>query len=215
MTRDHQPPAHDRVEGGAWRSPRAWTALLLATFLGLAADLATKHIAFERIADSPLSISRAAVTSLDPREIQTLIPRHEPVRVIPHVLEFKLVLNPGAVFGIGAGKRMVFVVFTGIALAVGGWAFARWTRRDDYLSHAALGLIAAGGLGNVYDRLSFGCVRDFIHPLPTLRWPAGAPVWPYVSNVADAILIVGVGVLLIQLWRADRAERRDAQPREA
>lgn len=196
-------------EGGAWRSGPAWAALLIAFAIGLTADLWSKHAAFQRVAGAPVPVDRALVQSLPPRDIQTLIPRHEPVQVIPHVLELKLVLNPGAVFGIGAGQRTVFIAFTAVALAIGAWAFARWTRPRDYASHAALGLIAAGGVGNVYDRLRFACVRDFLHPLPTLRWPAGAPVWPYVSNIADAILIVGVATLIVQMWRADRAQPRE------
>jgi lipoprotein signal peptidase len=58
----------------------------------------------------------------------------------------------------------------------------------------------------LYDRLVYACVRDFIHPLPGVMYPfawpasfAGKEVWPYVSNVADALLIVGVVMLA---WRA-------------
>ncbi|MBL8744724.1 MAG: hypothetical protein JNK58_00045, partial [Phycisphaerae bacterium] len=47
------------------------------------------------------------------------------------------------------------------------------------------------------------------HPLPNaslpfgLRWPGGDPaLWPYVSNVADAFLIIGIGLLMIRLWRS-------------
>ncbi|MBL0922731.1 MAG: signal peptidase II, partial [Phycisphaerales bacterium] len=129
---------------------------------------------------------------------------------IPHVLDFRLVLNPGATFGVGAGRRGLFIAFTGAALAFGMWMFSRWTRRNDVVAHAAIGLVLSGGLGNLYDRLVFGCVRDFLHPLPTLFWPGGKPVWPYVSNVADALLLVGVCVLMVHLWRMDAPERKPA-----
>ncbi len=80
------------------------------------------------------------------------------------------------------------------------------------MAHAALGLVIGGGLGNVYDP-------------PALRMRAGTPappprrevplrlklmdregnVWPYVSNIADLLLLVGIGMLLVFLWRRDAA----------
>ena len=128
--------------------------------------------------------------------------------VINRVLEFTLVLNPGAVFGIGAGQRWFFVVFTVIAVVIALVLFVKWTHAQDWIAHTGFGLIIAGGLGNLYDRLVFACVRDFIHPLPGMKlpfgikWPGGNPeVWPYVSNVADAFLIIGIMMLMVHAWR--------------
>ncbi len=182
--------------------------LLVSFVLALAADLWTKHLAFERIAGEAVPVVRAEVLAAGPRGLQRLIPPHEPVVAVPHVLNLQLVLNSGAVFGAGQGWRWVFVGFTFVALGFALWMFARWTDRRDWVSHICVGLIVAGGAGNLHDRLRFACVRDFLHPLPTarlpfgLRWPNGGDeVWPYVSNVADAFLIVGIGVLMIRLWR--------------
>ena len=165
-----------------------------------------------------MTIRRADVLAAD--NLSALIPAHQPLTVVPSALEFTLVLNPGAVFGIGAGQRWVFVVFTLVALAVGALLFARWTAPRDRGAHAAIGLLVAGGLGNLYDRLAFGCVRDFIHPLPGVElpfgitWPNGAAeVWPWVSNIADLWLLVGIAGLLVLTWRApDGRDRDPAQP---
>ncbi|GIW74120.1 MAG: hypothetical protein KatS3mg103_0642 [Phycisphaerales bacterium] len=69
----------------------------------------------------------------------------------------------------------------------------------------------AGGLGNLYDRLRFACVRDFLHPLPGVQYPfgiatpwSGRELWPYVSNLADLWLILGVGVLMVYLLRSSK-----------
>lgn len=180
------------------RSVQAWTILLVSLAVGLIADLATKYLAFERIAPAPVSIVRSEVLTSD--NLQALIPQHEPVVVVPSVLEFTLVLNPGAVFGLGAGKRWLFIAFTVVAVVMGLWMFLKWTRARDWLAHVCLGLVLSGGLGNLYDRLVYGCVRDFIHPLPGVR-AFGYEVWPYVSNVADAFLIVGIAGLFWYLWR--------------
>jgi len=198
-----------------WSDARAWTVLLATTILGVALDLSTKWAAFRWIAPAPVRVDRAAVLALPPADIGSLIPPHEPIVLAPRLLQFQLVLNPGAVFGVGPGRRWVFMAFTLGALAFGLWMFARWTHRRDRWAHAAIGLIFAGGLGNLYDRLAFGCVRDFLHPLPVwklplgLRWPGGDEhLWPWVSNIADALLLIGIGLLLIRLWAADRRDAR-------
>jgi signal peptidase II len=177
----------------------------------LAMDLASKSLTFRYLTGAPVVVDRAAVlraSSIDPRTVGMLIPPHEPVTVVPHVLDLALVLNPGAVFGVGPGQRWFFVVFTALALVFGVYMFARWTRAGDRSAHAAIGLLLAGGLGNLYDRLVYGCVRDFLHPLPGVMFPFGirplganGEVWPYVSNVADLFLIIGICLLLVCLWR--------------
>lgn len=196
--------------GPAGRSPRAWAVLLTVAILCLASDLVSKRIAFERIADYPVVVTRSEVLAAGPQRLNTLIPHHSPVVVVPHVLELKLVLNAGAVFGAGQGRRWFFIAFTVAALGFALVLFARWSSARDWLTHIAIGLIISGGVGNLYDRLRFACVRDFLHPLPTanlpfgLTWPGGdRALWPYVSNVADAFLLIGIALLMWRLWRAD------------
>lgn len=186
----------------ARRSRAAWILFILTALIGLAIDLVSKYLAFAYVAGSPVRFTRDQVVAA--RDLDTLIPDHAPVNIIPGLLDFTLVLNPGAVFGIGAGKRWFFVVFTLLALGLATVMFGSWTHARDRLSHVSIGLLVAGGIGNLYDRLIYACVRDFIHPLPDstlpfgLTWPNGSTaVWPYVSNIADLFLLVGIGVLLV------------------
>lgn len=208
----------------AWRSRAAWVWMTLACVLSIVIDLGSKELAFARVADQPVLVRRADVVriskdpALGPRMISQseagIIPKHAPVSVVPSVLDFQLVLNPGAVFGIGPGQRGFFIGFTVLALVFGLAMFAKWTGPRDYFAHASIGLLIGGGLGNLYDRLVFGCVRDFIHPLPGLLWPGGMKVmgnpevWPYVSNLADLFLLIGIVMLLIHLWKRDREAER-------
>lgn len=215
----------DSYRKPAWRSKTAWFTLVVVTIGSLAIDLVTKWLAFESIAGEPVRIIRTEVlaqAATDPRRVGILVPRHDPITIIPRVLDLTLVLNPGAVFGVGPGKRWFFIVFTGIALTFGMWMFARWTRSRDTIAHAAIGLLMGGGLGNLYDRLAMGCVRDFLHPLPGLKFPGGwkpmggdGQVWPYVSNVADLLLLIGIGMLLLFLWRRDAQARHAAESAKA
>lgn len=200
-------------------SVAAWIWLGVVVLLSLVIDLVSKSVAFARVAGVPATIDRTEVVRLTTagESIQGLIPPHTPRTVVPSVLEFQLVLNQGAVFGLGAGKRWVFVCFTLVAVGLGLWAFSRWTDARDRLAHLSIGLVLGGGLGNVYDRLVFACVRDFLHPLPGVVLPFGwtwpndpsGQVWPWVSNIADLFLILGVLGLMIAMWRMPR-ERETA-----
>ncbi len=184
----------------AMRSRRAWIVFLVAIVLSLAVDLVTKYLAFEHLAEQPVHISREEV--LESRDLGMLLPRPAPrVVVIPGLLDLTLVLNPGAVFGLGAGQRWFFIIFTIVAVGAVTWIFCRGTGPRDTLGHIAAGLVIGSGLGNLYDRVKYACVRDFLHPLPQARWPGGKPIWPYVSNVADALLLVGIVGLLLFSWR--------------
>ena len=61
----------------------------------------------------------------------------------------------------------------------------------------ALGSVSGGAIGNVIDRLRFGAVVDFIH--------AHAWGWSwYVFNVADAAIVGGVGILILDSLRPSR-----------
>ena len=66
------------------------------------------------------------------------------------------------------------------------WACRRTTAVDVWLC-AALGLILGGTIGNLYDRLVFNGVRDFLY-FYKIEWP--------VFNVADCCLVVGACMLL-------------------
>jgi len=200
------------AEPSAGRSKRAWILLAVVVALGVTSDLWSKHAAFDALAPTPVQIDREAVVEYTKagESLALLLPPHEPTVVVPSVLEFKLVLNRGAVFGLGAGGRWFFIGFTGIAFAVALWMFARWTTPHEWLTHASIGLVIAGGIGNLYDRVLYACVRDFLHPLPGVQYPfgistpwSGTEIWPYVSNVADLWLIIGIVGVMLRLGRSE------------
>lgn len=192
----------------AWRSWKSWALFVAVIVAGLVADLGSKWAAFEYLGDRPVHLQLERVLEIKEqygvREVRRAIDEQlrgpaPVVTVVPKVLNFTLVLNPGAVFGTGAGGRWYFISFTMLAMIGAGALFALGTRAGDRWLHAGIGMIVAGGLGNLYDRVFVGCVRDFIQPLPGLKWPfgwdpmgAGGEIWPYVSNVADKLLIIGV-----------------------
>jgi lipoprotein signal peptidase len=113
----------------------------------------------------------------------------------PHV-------NQGALFGLGnthgALANGIFAAVSVIAaIAIAYWSTLPATIHDGSLC-AALGLILAGTLGNLYDRIVFQGVRDFIH------WHYYQHDWP-VFNIADCCLVCGAGLLLTQAFFAKPA----------
>ncbi len=105
---------------------------------------------------------------------------------------FKLVmrLNAGAAFSFASGQRIVLVAVSVIALimVLGIFLFGGVRRK---ITLTAIGLFTAGIMGNLYDRVfNEGLVRDFIDVYYG-RWH-----WP-AFNVADSMLCIGVGLILI------------------
>jgi lipoprotein signal peptidase len=102
-------------------------------------------------------------------------------------------VNHGALFGIGGAHKglangLFAAVSVAAAIAIVVWGMRRNTAREKGLM-AALGLILGGTIGNLYDRLVFGGVRDFLY-FYKIEWP--------VFNVADCCLVVGATLLLLQ-----------------
>lgn len=213
------PPPEPLPALRAWRAPRAWLVLFAVLAFGLSIDLATKWWTFENVAATPVRIDRERILN-DP--FYDPVPHHEPKRVLPwDLLHLRLVINKGAVFGLGQDRREFFIVFTVIAVAAAILFFARTSARF-WLAHAALGLILAGGLGNLYDRWQLAAVRDFLHMLPGwqmpfgLSWPGGSgDIFPWVFNLADVMLLTGMGLLLVHINRVETRRERARQSTEA
>jgi signal peptidase II len=66
----------------------------------------------------------------------------------------------------------------------------------------ALGLVGGGAIGNLIDRIALGGVTDFL-VFDLGFWPFNP--WP-AFNIADAALVVGVGLMAIDLARPQRTE---------
>ncbi len=124
-------------------------------------------------------------------------------------------VNHGALFGIGGDTSFGNYFFTAISLAAAigivVWISRPGAARDRYLCFA-LGLIFAGTLGNFYDRIVFGGVRDFLHFF-NLPLPFGLDNFP-VFNLADCCLVFGATLLVLEaLFRSP--EKTTAAPPEA
>lgn len=196
------------------------SGLAIAFFLGvvvfiLAADLGLKYWSFSHVAGRQVVLTEEV--TVDHRGFWSKYP-HNPTVVVPKVLELRLTTNTGAVFGLGKGNRLLFIAVSIVATGVIGLMFWRSPARA-WGMHLALGMILAGALGNLYDRVLYRAVRDMLHMFPGvnlpfgLSWPGGSgggitEVWPWIFNLADVALMVGVGLVLIATWRTDAAAKK-------
>ncbi len=120
--------------------------------------------------------------------------------VIPNFFELVNVTNTGAAFGNFKNHNGFFVVLSCVALIVVSYLLLRPAARDPW-NRTALGLLLAGILGNLTDRLLHGHVIDFL--LFNLHIPRADP-WP-AFNVADSCICIAVICFLIHSFRDSRA----------
>jgi signal peptidase II len=157
-----------------------------------------------------LFLVSAAVVALD-RLTKAWIEAHvadwEQIRVIPGFFQIVHTRNTGIAFGMFQGQgnesNTMLVVFS--VLVMGFIAMLFWNAssagsKEHWTLCYALALVLGGAVGNLYDRLRFGSVTDF------LDFYLGNSHFP-VFNAADSAITVGAGLLLLNLWISSRRPR--------
>ncbi len=159
-----------------------WILFLCLALGGAAFDLTTKSLIFEKVGP----------------------PGSPPVGVIPGVLELHTNYNAGALWGFGRTLPHSSLIFAGLSVVAGiaivTWLFVGGAASSLPLT-VALGLIMAGAIGNCYDRLVYGHVRDFVHfhvDSINFNWA--------IFNFADTMLVAGALTLVLFALRPDAIE---------
>jgi signal peptidase II len=141
--------------------------------------------------------------------IQHSMTQFDTVSVIPGWLRIMHTENPGAAFGVLAEGNPFLrsAVLIGVSAAVLVFvALALWGRGSSFntpLTRLGLSLILGGAIGNLYDRVLYGAVTDFIE--------AYHGAWSFPAfNVADSAITVGAALLLIDLLRGKRKPEPEA-----
>jgi signal peptidase II len=122
-------------------------------------------------------------------------------RIIPGFFDIVHSENRGVAFGIFNDStsewRTTLLVMISIAAVVTVSAMLWKTRTMDRLTLAGLALVLGGAAGNVFDRLLWGRVTDF------LLFYVGSYQWP-TFNLADTAIVTGSGLLILDLLRQRR-----------
>ena len=113
--------------------------------------------------------------------------------IIDKIFTFKYVENTGASFGVFAGNQAMLIGVTSVIMLV-LVALMIWQKDMPKFARYSLLLIIGGGIGNLYDRIAFNYVRDFIDYtfLDTFFGIDFA-----IGNVADIYLCVGVLMVVV------------------
>jgi signal peptidase II len=119
--------------------------------------------------------------------------------VIPRVFRITHVLNTGAAFSMFESFRSPqlvrgFLIGFSVAAVIAVLALLWKMGRTVSVASVALALILGGAIGNLYDRLRYAHVVDFLEVhIVHYHWPD--------FNVADSCIVIGACLLLIEMLR--------------
>jgi signal peptidase II len=187
--------------------------LWIVALVGIGLDQTTKYGMFAWLQSRPEELYTAKVFNFENGPSFQLQARHQ----VNTQGELEPQVNSGALFGwLGEYKDQANNGFALVsllaALAIVYWSFKSHTARDRWLC-IALGLILAGTVGNLYDRVLFSGVRDFLD----FYWTDAAAEqhhWP-TFNLADCCLVCGAFLLLVQSFASSPATEKQSPMSQA
>ena len=145
----------------------------------------------------------AVLDQLTKRLVVAEMELYDTIPIIPGFLNLTHIRNSGVAFGLFNTAEFAYkpLVMAGVALLalVGVGLYAVQLPMAHRWARAGLALILGGAAGNLLDRARQGYVVDFVDAY----W-RGWHFWAF--NVADAAISVGVGLLVIDLFRSEAGE---------
>ena len=113
-------------------------------------------------------------------------------------LNFLLVWNTGIGFGLASLESSIYYhVLTGI-IAIINFVLIYFLLKAKGISSYMFGILIGGSLGNLFDRIYYYAVPDFIDlHLGNFHW--------FIFNVADIFITVGIiGLIFIELFKNEK-----------
>ncbi len=147
-----------------------------------------------------LALSLIAVDQWSKWLVTGCMAQGQSIPVIERIFYLTYVRNPGAAFGMLPYKTAFFVLVT-IMVVLGILIFLKRIPKGKVLLKAGLALQVGGAVGNLIDRIRFGQVIDFLD----------FRVWP-VFNLADVGIVIGVGILFLELVKNNRSREKRGGP---
>ena len=122
------------------------------------------------------------------------------IAFIKGVVQFNYAENTGMAFSLFTGARWIFIVIT--VIACGGALWYMFSNRCKPLwLYWSVGVIVAGGIGNLIDRVLYGFVIDFIEPV-FMNFA--------VFNIADSAVTLGavslVAYLVLDMFKRENKD---------
>ncbi|MBM7095845.1 MULTISPECIES: signal peptidase II [Alteribacter] len=123
------------------------------------------------------------------------------IPIIENVFHLTSHRNAGAAFGMLQGQMWLFLIAT-IAVLIIVPYYIQKEAKNNTLFGVSMGLVLGGAIGNFIDRLLFGEVVDFLDVY------IGSYNFP-IFNVADSALVVGVGLLIIHVFKEEKKQGKN------
>ena len=157
-----------------------------------------------------LALPLFALDQLTKWLVRQYIPYGAEIPIIPGFFSLVHASNTGAAFSMFTGNNLFFIGLASAALAVILFLLirdptARTPRqRLTNITKISFGLLAAGIVGNLTDRILRGAVTDFLHfYVREYAWPS--------FNVADSCICIAAGLLIVASFQ----KNKDALPRDS
>lgn len=122
------------------------------------------------------------------------------IPIINGILNLTYVENTGGAYGIGNDNTIMFIIVNAVVITlIIKFILSKSNEISTYIL-ISLGLILAGGIGNLIDRVFRGFVIDYIDINPLMKYP--------VFNIADILVIIGCVIIAINLLINIISERK-------
>ena len=149
-----------------------------------------------------LSVLVLVIDQVSKAHFEGSLEMFQQIVVIPDYFSWTLAYNTGAAFSFladgGGWQRWLFALIAVVVSAVLVVWLKRLGRNDTWLA-IALALILGGALGNLYDRIVYGHVVDFILVHWQNRWYFPA------FNFADSAICVGAVMLALDMFKSKKS----------
>ena len=128
------------------------------------------------------------------------------VGFIPGILNLTYSENRGVAFGWFQNGTVFFAITTGIVIVVAAIFLVKNYKKSKLFS-VALALIIGGGLGNLFERVIYGYVTDYL----------SLTFFPPVCNLADYCITAGTVCLIVYLLffsdflKSDKKKKTDGE----
>lgn len=137
-----------------------------------------------------LSVAILALDLITKYVICGMFAENEGITAIPYLFNIIVVHNEGAAWGILSGNQIGLIILSILLFAFLVWYFVK-EKKKSWLLVISMAFIYGGCVGNLFDRIVFGYVRDFIQFAFWQSFP--------IFNFADVFLTVGVILFAIYL----------------
>jgi signal peptidase II len=126
------------------------------------------------------------------------------ISMIDHHFTLTRIENPGAFLSLGdhlpAPVRTILLTIIPLIVLICALGYLMTKRNLTNLTILALCFVVGGGIGNIYDRVIYGSVTDFMH-IDFVLFQTG------IFNMADVSIMIGVFIVLFEFYN-DRTPLR-------